>query len=87
MRVAVGDALDAERARPAIVQPSSAQPPGSVAAPVLEHLHVAHRLALAQRDVAVAAAELARERVLDPLVDEQRPVLRHLHVDVGLRAA
>ena len=52
---------------------------------VLGHEHVVDRLALAERDVAVRAAERAGEGEADVLADEQRAVLRDPHVDVRLR--
>jgi hypothetical protein len=78
------DVGDPEAAR-GVVAPELGAAAGRVRAAALAHADVADRLAGAQRDLPVAAAERPAERVGDLLVDDEAAVLRDLHRDRRLR--
>ena len=77
--------LDAERARPAGLE-ARLVPAGERRASFHDD-RVHERLALAQRDVAVAEGEVARERDLEALAHAERAVGLDVDGDVGLEQA
>jgi hypothetical protein len=78
----VADVRDAERAG-RVVAAELRLPAGPVAAAVLGDRDPVDRLAGAQRDVPIRAAERAGEVERDPLADEERAVALDPDADVG----
>ena len=81
MRIAVAAALDAERSGLSRLEARLVALPERDAA--LGDRRVHERLAVAERDVAVAEVEVARERDLEPLADAERAVRLDVDGDVG----